>query len=43
MATHMILNNKKGVTIKQGVGRVIDINETLPGAPCLKHKEATLV
>jgi hypothetical protein len=39
MATNMILNTEKGITIKMGVARVVEMNEALPHLPCLKHKK----
>ena len=39
MTTNMVLNTEKGITIKMGVARVVEMNEALPYLPCLKHKE----
>ena len=34
MAANLVLNTKKGITIKMGVGRVIKMNDVLPYLPC---------
>ena len=39
MTINMILYNEKSITIKQGVGRVIEMNGVLHFLHCLKHKE----
>ena len=41
MATNLVLNTNKGITIRQGAGRVIKMNKALPCLPCLKHKEGS--
>ena len=37
----MVLNAAKGITIEQGVWRVIEINEALSRLPCLGYKEGS--
>ena len=41
MTTNMVLNTDKGITIKQGVGCVIEMNKNFPYLPCLKQKECS--
>ena len=39
MTTNMALNTDKGITIKMGMARVIEMNKALHYFPCLKDKE----
>ena len=39
ITTNVVINLDKGLTVEQGVGRMIELNKTLPYLPCLNHKE----
>ena len=39
ITTNVVINLEKGLSVEQGIGRMIELNKTLPYLPCLKHKE----
>ena len=41
MTTQMVLNTEKEITIEEGIVRVVNMNDTFPFLPCLKHSEGS--
>ena len=37
----MVINLEKGLTVEQGIRRIVELNKTLPYLPCFKHKESS--
>ena len=42
VTTDLVVNTEKGITTEMSVGRVIEMNNSLPHLPCLGHKEGAL-
>ena len=38
ITTNVVINLEKGLTVEQGIGRMVELNKTLPYLPCFKHK-----
>ena len=38
ITTNFLINLEKGLTVEQGIGRIVELNKTLPYLPCFKHK-----
>ena len=38
ITTNLVINLEKDLTMEQGIGRMVELNKTLPYLPCFKHK-----